>query len=157
MKNPRMRDLNRITCFDNASRCVTGAVLFQEVTSGNAVAVLRQAICRFGTPATILSDNSSCFVGRGGRKKPTGNWTSTLFENELLDLGIGLINSQPYHPSDMWQLGSAWIGCRPGRCAHVRYASQSQAPQHGGGSFNLSDSVLAVIDYRKSTPCVRLL
>ena len=98
MKDSRMKDLNLITYLDDASRCVTGAALFQEATSANAVAVLRQAINRFGVPATILSDNGSCFVGRGGRKKPTGNWTPTLFENELLDLDIGLINSRPYHP-----------------------------------------------------------
>ena len=98
MKDPRMRDLNLITYLDDASRCVTGAALFREATSANAVAVLRQTIGRFGVQATILSDSGTCFVGRGGRKKPTGNWTPTLFENKLLDLGIGLINSQPYHP-----------------------------------------------------------
>ncbi len=98
MKDPRMRDLNLITYLDDASRCVTGAALFREATSANAVAVLRQAIGRFGVPATMLSDNGSCFVSRGGRKKPTGTWTPTLFENELLDLDIGLINSRPYRP-----------------------------------------------------------
>ena len=60
--------------------------------------VLRQAICGFGVPATILSDNGSCFVGRGGRKKQAGTWTPTVFESELLALNIGLINSRPYHP-----------------------------------------------------------
>ncbi|MCE2508317.1 MAG: transposase family protein [Nitrosopumilaceae archaeon] len=84
MKDPRMRGLNLITYLDDASRCVTGAALFQEATSENAVAVLRQAIGRFGMPATILSDNGSCFVGAGGSKKPEGTWTQTLFENELL-------------------------------------------------------------------------
>ena len=98
MKDPRMKGLNLITCLDDASRRVTGAALFQEATSGNAVAVLRHAICGFGVPATILSDNGSCFVGRGGRKKQTGAWTPTLFEGELLALNIGLINSRPYHP-----------------------------------------------------------
>ncbi len=43
------------------------------------------------------------FVGRGGRKKLTGTWTPTIFENELLNLGIELINSRPYHPSDQRQ------------------------------------------------------
>ena len=71
---------------------------FKEATSENAVVALRQAIREFGTPATVLSDNGSYFVGRGGRKKLTGTWTSTLFENELLNLGIELINSRPYHP-----------------------------------------------------------
>ncbi len=98
MKDQRMRDLNLITYLDDASRCVTGVALFGEATSENAVTVLRQAIGRFGTPATILSDNGSCFVGRGGRKKQTGTWTPTFFENELLNLDIGLINSRPYHP-----------------------------------------------------------
>ena len=36
-------------------------------------------------------------MGRGGRKKPAGTWTPTLFENELLSLDIELINSRPYH------------------------------------------------------------
>ena len=98
MKDQRMKGLNLITYLDDASRCVTGAALFREATSENAVTVLRQAVCGFGVPATILSDNGSCFVGRGGRKKQTGAWTPTLFENELLALNIGLINSRPYHP-----------------------------------------------------------
>ncbi|MYB47506.1 MAG: transposase family protein [Cenarchaeum sp. SB0662_bin_33] len=98
MKDPRMKELNLITYLDDASRCVTGAALFNEATSFNAVAVLRQAVDRFGVPATILSDNGSCFVGRGGRKKQTSSWTPTLFERELLGLNIGLINSRPYHP-----------------------------------------------------------
>ena len=78
MKDQRMKDLNLITYLDDASRCVTGAALFKEATSENAVAVLRQAVGRFGVPATILSDNGSCFVGRGGRKRQTGTWTPTL-------------------------------------------------------------------------------
>ena len=98
MKDLRMKDLNLITYLDDASRCVTGAALFEEATSENAVVALRHATARFGMPATILSDNGSCFVGRGGRKKPTSAWTPTLFENELLNLGIELINSRPYHP-----------------------------------------------------------
>ncbi len=93
-----MRNLNLITYLDDASRCITGAALFREATSENAVTVLRQAVSRFGTPATILSDNGSCFVGRGGRKKQTGTWIPTFFENELLNLNVGLINSRPYHP-----------------------------------------------------------
>ena len=81
MKDPRMKGLNLITYLDDASRCVTGAALFREATSENAVTVLRQAICGFGVPATILSDNGPCFVGRGGRKRQTGTWTPTLLEN----------------------------------------------------------------------------
>ena len=47
MKDPRMKGLNLITCLDDASRCVTGAALFKEATSVNAVAALRQAVNRF--------------------------------------------------------------------------------------------------------------
>ena len=97
MKDPRFRGLNLITFLDDASRRVTGAALFTEATSENAVAVLRQAIKRVGTPATILSDNGSCFVGVR-RKEPKRSWQPTAFESELLDRGIELINSRPYHP-----------------------------------------------------------
>ena len=98
MKDPRMKGLNLIAYLDDSSRCVTGAALFKEATSENAVIAIRQAIGMFGVPATILSDNGSCFVGRGNCKKRTGIWAPTLFENELLNLKIGLINSRPYHP-----------------------------------------------------------
>lgn len=87
MKDFRMRDLNLITYLDDASRCVTGYGVFREATGQNAVAVLRQAILEFGTPASILSDNGSCFVGvRSGM--PKGTWVPTAFEGELLDRGI---------------------------------------------------------------------
>ena len=98
MKDPHMRDLNLITYLDNASRYVTGAGLFSQATSENAVLILRQAIKRFGTPATILSDNGSCFVGVRRDGMPKGTWTPTVFENELLYMDIHLINSRPYHP-----------------------------------------------------------
>ena len=64
MKYLRFRGLNIITYIDDASRCMTGARLFKEAMSENAAVALRQAIKEFGTPATILSDNGSCFVGR---------------------------------------------------------------------------------------------
>ena len=98
MKESRMKGLNLVTYLDDASRCVTGAALFKESTSKNAVAALRQAVGRFGVPATILSDNGSCFVGARGRKKSSGTWTPTLFEDELLAPNIKLINSRPCHP-----------------------------------------------------------
>ena len=65
-------ELNIINYLDDASRCVTRAALFKEDTSENAAVVLRHAVGRFGMPATILSDNGSCFVSAGGRKKSSG-------------------------------------------------------------------------------------
>ena len=70
MEDPRFRGLNLITYLDDAFRCATGTRLFKEVTSENAVVALRQ-VSEFGAPATVLSENGSCFVGRGGHKKPT--------------------------------------------------------------------------------------
>ena len=103
MKDPRFRGLKLVTYLDDASRCVVAAQLFTEATSENAVAVLRKAIDSFGTPATILSDNGACFIGQNGRKKrknnpPPKSWIPTAFETELLDRGIELINTRPYHP-----------------------------------------------------------
>ena len=99
MKDPRFRAWKLITFLDDASRCVVGASVFKEATSENAVAVLRETIKGFGSPATILSDNGACFVGRNGRKKsPSKSWTPTAFEAELLNRGIELINTRPYHP-----------------------------------------------------------
>ncbi len=99
MKDQRFAGLNLVTFLDDSSRCITGAALFKEATSENVVDVLRQAIARFGTPATILSDNGRCF--NGGRRhddSPKGKWKPTAFEAELLDRGIEMINSRPYHP-----------------------------------------------------------
>ena len=97
MKDPRMKGFHLVTFLDDASRCVTGAGLFKEATSENVVVVLRLAIEKFGTPATILSDNGSCFVGMR-KRDPKKSWKPTAFEEELLGRGIELINSRPYHP-----------------------------------------------------------
>ncbi len=97
MKNLRIKNLNLVAFLDDASRCVTGAFLFPEATSYNSVLALRAAMLKFDKPATILSDNGSCFTSRK-RGMPKGSWKPTLFEDELLKKGIGLINSRPYHP-----------------------------------------------------------
>ena len=130
MKDPRMRGLNLITYLDDASRCVTGAALFKEATSENAAILLRQAVGRFGTPATILSDNGSCFVGAGGRKKPKGTWTPTLFENELLSLDIGLINSSrtTRRPTASWSGSTGVSKTRYGAMAAWTTTSNTTTP-----------------------------
>ena len=97
MKDSRMRGFCLITFLNDASRCVTGAGLFTQATSENAVVVLQQAIKQFRTPATILSDNGSCFVGMR-KGNPKGSWKPTAFEEALLGKGIKLINSRAYHP-----------------------------------------------------------
>ena len=98
IKDPRFSGMNLITYLDDASRCVTGAALFEHATSENAVMLLRLAIRRFSSPASILSDNGSCFVGQNGRRKGRRKWQPTVFEEELLERDIALINARPYHP-----------------------------------------------------------
>ncbi len=83
---------------DDASRCVTGAALFEHAASENAAVLPGPAIKRFGAPASMLSSNGSCFVGQNGRKKGRGTWQLTVFEEELLGRDIALINTRPYHP-----------------------------------------------------------
>ena len=97
MKESRFKGLNLITYLDDASRCIMGANLFEESTSTNAVIALCQAVNDFETPASILSDNGSCFVGVRS-KNPKGKWQPTLFENELLSRNIQLITTRPRHP-----------------------------------------------------------
>lgn len=98
MRDPRFRGLRLVTYLDDASRCVVAARVFTEATSENAVTVPREAVRRFGTPATMLSDNGSCLAGRRGRRAPAKPWQPTALEAGLLDMGIELINSRPYHP-----------------------------------------------------------
>ena len=54
MKDPRFRGLKLVTYLNDASRCVAAARVFTQATSENAVLALRDAVKRFGTPATIL-------------------------------------------------------------------------------------------------------
>ncbi len=63
-KDLRLQGLNLVAFLDDASRCVTGSFLFPEATSYNSVLALRAAISKFDKPATILSDNGSCFTSR---------------------------------------------------------------------------------------------
>ena len=101
---------------------------------------LRLAIERFGAPASILSDNGSCFVGQNGRKKAAaskgrigggGTWQPTLFEKELLTRDIILINTGPCHPQTNGKLerfyGSQamkspqiWVSSRCSLCVWMR-------------------------------------
>ena len=92
-----MKGLNLITYLDDSHICVTGTALLKEAPHQNAVIALWHAIGMFDVPVAIRSGNGLCFAGRGNCKKKTGTWTPTLFENELLNLKAGLINSRPYH------------------------------------------------------------
>ncbi len=98
MKDPRFRGLQLVAYLDDSSRCIMAARVFTQATSENAVLTLRDAIKKYGRPATILSDNGACFVGVCRKDIPAKPWQPTVFEAEILNLGIELINSRPHHP-----------------------------------------------------------
>ena len=99
MKDPRLKGFNLIVYLDDASRCVIGYGVFEHATSENSVLALRRAFRYFDKPAQMLSDNGSQFTSRKRTSKtPKNGWMPTLFEDELLEHGIVLINSRPYHP-----------------------------------------------------------
>ena len=80
MKDPRFAGIHLVTYLDDSSRCIMAARLFTHATSDNAVLAPRDAIKQFKVPATILSDNGSCFVGVGGRRKSIPkSWIPTAF------------------------------------------------------------------------------
>ena len=63
MKDHRFQGYQLITYLDDAPGCAAGAAVCREAASENAAAALQASMAGFGTPATILSDNGSCFVG----------------------------------------------------------------------------------------------
>ena len=164
MKDLRFRGFKLVTYLDDSSRCVTGAGVFKEATSENAVRVLRGAVRRFGTPATVLSDNGSCFVGRGGRRKgggraPSGSWRPTAFEDELLDRGIELINSRPYHPQTNGKLErfhgtvEAEIGHFESLSDYIGYYNERRL--HFSLDMASGETPLKAFSSRKATEAIR--
>lgn len=168
MKHPRFRGLNLITYLDDASRCVVAARLFREATSENAVTVLREAAGRFGTPATILSDNGACFTGvmtkdrKRRRKGGTGgrsSWTPTAFEAELLDRGIELINSRPYHPQTNGKLErfhrtlEEEIGHYESLSAYIEYYNEDRL--HWSLDIDNYQTPLRAFSDKKATKAIR--
>ena len=164
MKDPRFRGLNLVTYLDDSSRCVTGAGMFKEATSENAVSVLRKAVRQFGRPATVLSDNGSCFVGRRGRSRgggraPAGSWKPTAFEKELLDLGVDLINSRPYHPQTNGKLERFFGTVETEICHHeslsdfVAYYNEQRL--HFSLDIDNLETPLRAFSSRKATKAIR--
>ncbi len=91
MTNPGIKGETVIALLDDASRCVTGAFLFQEASSYNAAVALNLTIKRFGKPAAILSGKSKCFLSKMPHEE-------IEFFNEILqDNKIESINSRPQH------------------------------------------------------------
>ena len=159
MKEPRFRGLQLVTYLDDSSRCIMASMVFTQATSENAVLALRDAIRRFGTPATILSDNGSCFVGRGSRNASGKTWKATAFEAELLDRGIELINSRPHHPQTNGKLEMFHrsieneLGRHESMSEYVRYYNEERLH----GSLDIDDCEMSLLAFgrRKATESIR--
>ena len=80
---------------DDASRYILGYGVFDSPTAENAVNVLKEAIRRYGRPASILSDRGSSFYAVEAEAKTKG---LTKFELYLMGNHIKQILSRVRHP-----------------------------------------------------------
>jgi transposase InsO family protein len=76
---------------DDHSRLVVSSRVFAIVSSPDVVRVFNRAAKAWGFPGAVLSDNGSIYTAwhRGG---------TTVFELELMSLGIEFRHSRPWHP-----------------------------------------------------------
>jgi transposase InsO family protein len=96
---------------DHSRLCVSSEVVPVTKTT-DVVRVFHQARARFGTPASVLSDNGAVYTGkyRLGR---------VLFESELERLGVTLKHSKPNHPQTcgkverFHQTLKKYLACQP--------------------------------------------
>jgi putative transposase len=84
-----------IAYLDDASRFIVGYGLFPEATSEHAVEVLKEAIGKYGRPASILTDRGIQFYAVEADDKLKG---LTVFEKYLIENEIRQILSRVSHP-----------------------------------------------------------
>jgi transposase InsO family protein len=80
-----------VNVIDDHSRLCVASVAVAVTRATDVVAILEAACARWGTPASVLTDNGAVYTGRfrGGRVA-----TETLLEA----LGVTFKHSSPYHP-----------------------------------------------------------
>ncbi len=118
-KDPRFRGPRLVAYPGGAPRCAVAARVLAQATPGNAVPAPRDAIGRFGTPATVLPGNGPCFVGRNGRRKaPPRPWKPTASGAELPGLGIELIDARPHRPQTNGKAGRFFRSAGDGTWRH---------------------------------------
>ena len=145
--------MNLAVILDDSSRCVVAALLFRRATSRNSVIAMCDAIAAFGKPAAVLSDNGACFVGRGGRRKPT------LFEAELLRRGIRQTASRPCHPQTngkmerLFQSLEREIKYRKSLAAYISYYNEDRL--HGSLDIDSYETPLMAFRARKASRAIR--
>jgi len=84
-----------LSWLDDCSRYALSITAYLRVTGPSVVATFRDAVNRFGAPASTLTDNGMVFTTRlaGGRGGRNG------FEAELRRLNVRQKNSRPNHPT----------------------------------------------------------
>jgi len=80
---------------DDASRLVMSYGLFEEATSNHAIAVLEEAMARYGAPLEVLTDQGTQFYAAGGEGKVKG---VSSFEESLAERGIRHVVARVNHP-----------------------------------------------------------
>jgi transposase InsO family protein len=97
---------------DDRSRYLVEAMAWTSETTHGAWRCLAIAISRHGKPLMLLCDNSLAFTGRL-------HFQVVLFQRNLAQLGIHMINSRPDHPQTCGknerhhQTAQKWLAARP--------------------------------------------
>jgi transposase InsO family protein len=86
-----------INLLDDHSRYLLAALAGPQATTDLAWDTFEVAASRYGLPRQVLSDNGLAFTGRLRSFE-------VIFETNLRDLGVELINSAPYHPQTLGKL-----------------------------------------------------
>jgi len=95
-----------LSWLDDCSRYALSITAYLRVTGPSVVATFRDAVNRFGAPASTLTDNGMVFTTRlaGGRGGRNG------FEAELRRLNVRQKNSRPNHPTTCGKVERFHIG-----------------------------------------------
>ncbi|MGH3626442.1 MAG: DDE-type integrase/transposase/recombinase [Sciscionella sp.] len=119
-----------LNILDDHSRAVIASTARRTIGGPDAVDAFTTAFTRWGTPASVLTDNGAIFTGqprRGGR---------TTLEITLGQLGVRYLNSRPYHPQTcgkverFHQTQKKWLTAHPATTL-VRRLLQQRAPAPG--------------------------
>ena len=132
IREPRFRGHRPVTCPDDSSWCIMASMVFTQAAHGNTMLAPGKAVGRFGTLATMLTDNGSCLVGRNGRRDapPPSQVVEAHRLAEIPDRGIESVNSRPYRPQANDKRG--WFHrSAEGVTSHYENMSECRIPQRG--------------------------
>jgi transposase InsO family protein len=108
------RKVEIVSFIDDHSRLLVASRAVWTVKGSDVVATFLAACARFGTPATVLTDNGAVYnaISRKGR---------TAFESLLDDLDVVYKHSRPYHPQTQGKIErwhstlKKWLAHHPAR------------------------------------------